>query len=44
MDLLGLKKSEQIDLIKDSAVQSPILSYDLKKNSSTSLSLSITLR
>ena len=44
MDLLGLKKSEQIDLIKDSAVQSPILSYDLKKNASTSLSLSITLR
>lgn len=44
MDLLELKKGNKLDLIKDATIQSPILSYDLKKNSANDLSLSITLR
>ena len=44
MDHLELKKGNNLNLIKETVIQSPILSYDLKKSSLNDLSLSITLR
>ena len=44
MEHLELKKGNNLNLIKETVIQSPILSYDLKKSSLNDLSLSITLR